>query len=300
MDGEPVSRKIAVAGSFVLDEVAMGRSRRQVLGGIAYNIRGLLGVDPDWEVIPVARVDEQARAMLREEFGEESRVNLRNLVASDGPCHRNRITLDGLARREEFSPGESGLCFGDFRGMGDVDGLIINMITPWDMDLPTARSLSAAQRCPIHLDVHSLVRTVSADGRWLTTTRPDTYGWTSVPDSVQMNAEEATAFTGFPVKDPEDARRLAMLVVLSGPGSCVITLGPGGAACAWLSGNRVEADLFSPGVKLSLDPPGAGDVFSSWFLWGMMEGKNPLRVARAAVEGATQFVKEMEVCNGNE
>ncbi len=292
--------KIGVVGSFVLDTVIDRGAETVSLGGINYNLVSLAAALPDAEIVPVASADPQVISRIKDVVEQNPNINTEYLLISQNPVHRNTITLDGQNRTERFWPGHTTVPDKALEVLLDADGVVVNMISPWDVSVDTARSFAARFRGLIHLDVHSLVRDVDPRGFWAVKPVKDHYKWIRTADTLQMNREEAQAFTGLDMKEPDDAKRACMLLVLSGAKACAITLGSAGAAVAQAGPDGIRAKLVSAPDSLEADPPGSGDVFSSWFFRGLMQGQEALDAAEAAVKKATEFVKKRRFYHGHE
>jgi hypothetical protein len=221
-------KRVGVIGTFVWD-VIHGRDPRRVpveeWGGITYALSAFdAALGADWDLVPLVKVGE--------DLAREARAFLHGLrrLAPDAhpivvPYRNNRVelTYTDLERRSEVLSG--GVPGWTWLGLAplvhDLDALYVNLISGFELDLPTAQLLRQHFRGPIYGDLHSLVLAVQPDG--LRTYRPlaDVGEWCRCFDLVQVNEDELAMMA-------PDPMALAATAMAAGVRNLVVTLGARG------------------------------------------------------------------------
>jgi hypothetical protein len=321
-------KRVGVIGTFVWD-VIHGRDPRRVpveeWGGITYALSAFDAALPaDWDLVPLVKVGE--------DLAREAREFLRGLrrLAPDAqpivvPYRNNRVELfyTDLERRSEVLSG--GVPGWTWLGLAplvhDLDALYVNLISGFELDLPTAQLLRQHFTGPIYGDLHSLVLAVQPDG--LRTYRPlsDVSAWCRCFDLMQVNEDELAMMA----KDPME---LAATAMAAGVRALVVTLGARGAVYFAAPGfDRLEefdatrstphdaphASRLSRGDASRLlqetttrtqlvpariaqvaddgDPTGCGDVWGATYFSRLVAGDIMSEAMRVAIEAAARNVE---------
>lgn len=226
-----MKKRIGVIGSFVWD-VIHGRDRRAVAveewGGITYSLAGLdAALDDDWEIVPLMKIGS--------DMAERARTYCRTLrrLAPDAalievPNPTNRVELrylDDERRTEHLSGGVPGWTWLGLKPVLEdsrLDALYINLLSGWELDLPTAQLLRAHFQGPVYCDLHMLVMAVQADGLRVAQPLPDVAAWCACFDVLQVNEEEMRMMA-------PDSMALAATAMAAGVSCLCVTLGKRGA-----------------------------------------------------------------------
>ena len=184
-------------GTFVWD-VIHGRDPPsapvQEWGGITYALSAFdAALPPDWELVPLVKVGgdlaPQARDFLR---GLSPSRRTRGPI--DVPYRNNRVELfytDAERRSEVLSGGVPGWSWlGLAPLVRDLDALYVNLISGFELDLPTAQLLRQNFAGPIYCDLHSIVLAVQPDGLRTLRPLPGIADWCRCFDLLQVNEDE--------------------------------------------------------------------------------------------------------------
>ena len=287
-------KRLGVIGSFVWD-VIHGRDPAsppvEEWGGITYALAALDAALPDdWQVVPLARVGEDLHA--------QAVAHLRTLrrIAPDAapiavPYRNNRVELryHSAERRSEVLQG--GVPPWPWQGLRpllrDVDALLVNLISGFELDLETAQLIRRQFAGPVFVDLHSLTLAVQPDGLRTPRALPDAAQWMACADVLQMNEDECALLA-------PDPMALAATAMAQGVSALVVTLGARGAVYFTAPGFERLGDLARPGAGTSalgairtalvsavpvdvkgrdLDPTGCGDVFGATLFARMLAGE---------------------------
>lgn len=317
-------KRVGVIGSLVWD-VIHGRDRRSVAieewGGITYSLAGLdAALSDEWEIVPIIKVGSDLAVQARNFFR-----SLKHLAPDaaliEVPQPTNRVELRYLddERRSEYLsggvPGWSWMGLQPVLDSAKLDALYVNLLSGWELDLPTAQLLRAQFRGPIYCDLHMLVMAVQADGLRVARPLPDVAQWCACFDLLQVNEEEMQMMA-------PDSMALAATAMASGVSCLCVTLGKRGVVYVAAPGfDRLSAlarpkdhssalSTSSRGGKGALgavrtalvpavaarvndagDPTGCGDVWGSTYFSRLLSGDNLTDAIRAANRAASRNVE---------
>lgn len=263
-------------------------------GGIAYSLAAAAAALPDgWTIRPIIKVGrdlaEETRRFLDTVPGLE-----RPGAVSVVPEPNNRVHLryrDRQHRHETLTGGVPGWSWDALEGsIEGLDGLYVNLISGFELDLHTARRLRAAFAGPLYVDLHSLLLGVADGGSRVPRPLPDRDAWLAAFDIVQVNEEELALVAG-----PDDPVEVATAAVRAHGVVILVTRGPDGAA--WFAhadrprpwqdgGEAVESARVAVAEPWTTgDPTGCGDVWGATSFIALLQGES-LGSAMAAANAA--------------
>ena len=162
-----------------------------------------------------------------------------------------------------------------------LDGLVVNFITGFEIELATLRLVRERLQGPILMDVHSLTlgRRSGGERYWR---KPNNWeAWIAQADVVQMNDAEAALLGDLEAPGGPAAvsrgllRGFARKLLALGPHGAVITLGTEGAFGALRrGGGEVLWERAAESPELAVDPTGCGDVFLAGLGAGIFSGRD--------------------------
>lgn len=285
---------ITVLGHLSIDEVHVPkRSGEDVVsrvdfGGIYFSVITLAGLLGQGDVLlPVFGVGEEEYDDLRKKLEQYPQIDLSGIFKFKGST--NRVLLfagkDGQGRVECSKNISNPIPFSRIKPNLDADGILINMVSGFDITLETLDSIRMAVRdakTPIHFDFHSL--TLGIDQEYKRFRRPltDWRRWCFMLNSIQMTEEEALGLSAERYDEPTLINQLMPLMV----NALIITRGERGAT-AILQDNKKLTRYDVPGTSVgpAVDPNGCGDVFGAAFLFRYLQQKN--------YKGAAEFANQI-------
>jgi hypothetical protein len=225
------------------------------------------------------------------------------------PYRNNRVELfytDAERRSEVLSGGIPGWSWlGLSPLVRDLDALYVNLISGFELDLPTAQLLRQNFTGPIYCDLHSLVLAVQPDGLRTPRPLPGIAEWCRCFDLLQVNEDELSMLA-------PDGLALAATALANGVQSLVVTLGARGVVYFApshfarladrrtgppplnLSSGALRTALLSPSadqVRVKGDPTGCGDVFGATYYSRLLAGDIMTDALRAALDAAARNVE---------
>jgi len=234
----------------------------QEWGGISYALAALdATLSDDWEIVPLIKVGRDL-AVKANDFLRNLRHTPHAGRFIEVPEPNNRVTLryESAERRcEQMSGGVPPWTWAELGPLvQDLDGLYINFISGYEMNLETAQQLRRGFPRFIYADLHSLFLAKEPDGTRVPRPLPQAPSWFGCFNVVQLNEDEMGQLG-------PDALVIAADAMRQGCTALCVTLGARGAA--YFTGDpirtaRVPAPAVHPATfRQEADPTGCGDVF---------------------------------------
>ena len=289
-------KRLGVIGTFVWD-VIHGRDVRDApveeWGGITYALSACDAALPDgWELVPLVKVGSDLAPQARE-FLRSLRRIAPDAAPIEVPYRNNRVELryqSDERRSEVLTGGVPGWHWAGLQPLlRDLDALYINLISGFELDLPTAQLLRQQFKGPIYCDLHALMMTLEANGLRTMQPLPEVAAWCSCFDQMQVNEEEM----GMLASDP---MALAATALGAGVQTLFVTLGKRGVVYFENAGAgrplRTELVAASPArVDAGGDPTGCGDVWGATYFSRSLAGDRLSVAMRAACDAAARNVE---------
>jgi len=164
-----------------------------------------------------------------------------------------------------------------------LDGILVNMISGFDLTLETLEWLRSQTNAHIHLDIHALILgdiSINAGIPRKPKGIKNWSRWLQCADSAQLNELEARWLA-----DPEltNENELIEHLRLSGSQALIITRAERGASC-YLNGKEYHIAATIATIK---DTTGSGDVFGAAFLYNILKSHDYESALSAAVAAAS-------------
>jgi len=286
---------ITVVGHLCLDNIHLPgeEAPRQSYGGIVFSIATLASLaGPEDTITPVFSVGERDHPKLLEWLSQFPRVNQKGIFVLPGPTNEVHLFYDGtnggrIECSKHISPS---IPFGTIKPFLQCDGILINMISGFDITLETLDRIRMEVRdkgTPIHFDFHSL--TLGIDKEFKRFRRPlsDWRRWCFMLNTIQMSEVEASGLTPEHYGEEQLINQLMPLMV----SSLVITRGERGATLIRQEHKKLarhdEPGIPTPGA---VDPTGCGDVFGAAFFFRLLHSRDAIDAARFANRAAAAKV----------
>ena len=282
--------QIGVIGNINRDSIAsVDGSVKRSLGGALYTALALAHLGRERvEVLLVSRVGADVVDEVEYWIRRCPWLRSEGLLTQESPNYHCQIQYraDG-GKREVLSGRLKPLNPDELRPfVSRLDGLLVNFVTGFELDLPTMTALRRETRGSVLMDIHSLPlgRADSGERFWQ---RPDNWQeWISLADVVQMNEQEAAVLGDIDGSEADELSEFALSALRLGPGGVVVTRGQKGGVAAWRDPEMEAREVFSfsaPDPHLAVDPTGCGDVFLAAMGLATLGGERlPQAVAIAA------------------
>lgn len=240
----------------------------QSYGGITYavaTLASLLGKNDS--VNPVFGVHRGDYAVLLEHLAQYPNVETSGIFKTDEPTNRVHLFYRDQTTRIECSKDIARpIPYEKIRRHLSVDGILVNMISGFDITIETMDHIRMAVRghkIPIHFDYHSLTLGIQENFERFRRPVVDWRRWAFMTDTVQMNEEEIAGLT---IEPSTEQQTVGHLLTLSVKG-VVVTRGANGATI-YTSDKKHVVRKDIPGIPVEhvVDTTGCGDIFGAAFL----------------------------------
>ena len=150
----------------------------------------------------------------------------------------------------------------NIENIDSFDGILINMITGFDISLEQLISLRKLFKGFIYFDVHTLSRGLEADGKRSFRTIPDFSKWAGLLDIIQVNQHELLTLS-----DKKDQMDIVREILNSGSKYLILTMEELGARVFYLENGEINS-VFKPANKIEVkNKIGCGDIFGAVFFY---------------------------------
>jgi adenosine kinase len=288
--------KIVAIGHLCLDVIhPIDAPEVRSYGGIYYTIAALAALANGRDtVIPVFGVNKADYPGLIQDLQRYPNIDTAGIFTFPTPTNTVHLYYTDRQARVECSKNiAQPISYERIRRYLAADGILINMISGWDVALEALDQIRMAVRgqdIPLHLDLHSLTLGINEQCERFRRPVSEWRRWGFMVDTIQMNEEEIAGLTAEHLPEQQAAGHL---LTLSTKG-IVVTRGARGATLYTSDHKRlVRKDVEGLPVEQVRDTTGCGDVFGAALHYHYLKTRDLLasvqvanRVAAAKVEMA--------------
>lgn len=269
-------------------------------GGIFYDIGILSQIAQDVEITPVSYVGEDVISTVQAILDKPSNVNTDGLVRGPETHHKVILEYTSPAQRSEkalfpFPPLE----WAHIEPYTDADFIVLNMITGWDIELPTFQKLCEKCGDRIYMDFHFLASDVDEIGKRFRRIPENLQTWLSGPRFIQMNEDEFATLNQHNESEKEFFHRY-----FRDDQVLILTKASNGVSLVYRKNNITGKKDF-PGNKIPrlIDSTGCGDAFGAGFIMNYLENNdmfqaatygNIVAAAKATLRGTNELYRLKE------
>lgn len=273
-------------------------------GGIAYSLAAAAAALPaGWSIRPLVKVGGdlagEAAAFADALPGVERGSGW---LVTEAPNNRVQLRYhDAHHRHECLTGGVPPWGWDELAPLLDgLDGLYINLISGFELELETARRIRAAVAGPVYADLHSLLLGLGPDGHRVPRPLERAGEWLAAFHLVQANERELGLVAGS--QDPwlaaEDAVRAGVtaLFVTRGPAGASVVAARTGAR-PWdapadappAAPRRLDFPVDAPAAEG--DPTGCGDVWGATCFVSLMRDESVAGAVQSANHAASRKLR---------
>jgi sugar/nucleoside kinase (ribokinase family) len=258
--------KILVIGHSVEDHIHRNNRIEIKPGGIYYSVLGLSKIiTADDEIHLVTALQKSNEHLFSDVY---DKINKNNISWVDEIPKVHLIIHESEERTECYENIPQNLEV-DYEILNEFDGILVNMITGFDITLEQLKQIRKHFKGLIYFDVHTLSRGFDESKTRKFRQIENFSQWASSVDLIQANESEAKTLFYL-----DSELEIAAEVLKHGTKSLIVTKGENGACAYYKRNNEVESmSVAAEKVKTS-NKVGCGDIFGGVFFYNYLKTKN--------------------------
>ncbi|MBK7632639.1 MAG: carbohydrate kinase family protein [Ignavibacteriales bacterium] len=274
--------KLLVIGHSVLDFIRLDKMESISAGGIYYSVSALnrLKKNED-EIFLCSQIDDETYSYFKPEF---EKVNSGFLQKTDR-IPRVHLNLEKDRERHEKYENITNNLKLNFSDLNFFDGILINMITGFDITLEQLKQLRDNYSGLIYIDIHTLSRGIGDDYKREFRIIYDFENWAKCSDVIQVNQNEL-----FTLSSKKTELEIVEELFILGVKVICVTKGELGAKVFYSRQNEISSYFIAAKKIINPNIIGCGDVFGASFFYSYIRNNNAINSLKNAVESAEQFV----------
>ncbi len=259
---------------------------QESFGGIIYTILTLANLMTEKDKIqPVFGIGQSDYEQLIEQLSLYKNIDTSGIFRFKGTTNEVHLFYhkDNQTRIECSSNISPPIPFNKIRSYIDSDGIIINMVSGFDITLETLdyiRMEIREQKTPIHFDFHSLTLGIDQENKRFRRPLTDWRRWCFMLKSIQMSEEEALGLSAERYDEKTLINHLMPLMVET----LLITRGKKGVSVIVQDIHKklTRKNIAGESFGKAIDPTGCGDVFGAAFHYLYLKTKDSFFAAESA------------------
>lgn len=259
--------KILIIGHTVEDHIVFHGEEQEVKpGGIFYSASGFHFLKESEDEIYLCTSIQKEKYDLFSFVYDEFKNDYFSYVDKIPKIHLN--VFEKKERHERYENITDKLTV-PFEALNKFDGIFINMITGFDINVEDVQQIRKNYDGAIYLDIHSLARGIDDNYRRDFRKIPDTEKWIASVDIVQANDHEL-----FTLSDKKTEKEIAEELLQLGAKLILVTKSANGASAYTMINDEIIS--FSlPAIHVEMkNKVGCGDVFGAAFFSSYIKDKN--------------------------
>ncbi len=255
--------KLYVIGHSVVDYINSGRSEIQQPGGIHYSALTLsLIKEHNDEIFLCTSMQKSFEHLFEETYKSLNQKYIRQVDA----IPEVKLDIFEKSERGEHYKNITKKLEIPFGNLYKFDGILINMITGFDIDLQQMIEIRKNYNGLIYFDVHTFSRGLNPDGKREFRKIPEFEKWASLLDLIQVNEIELKTISKY-----ENEFDIAKHILDLGVKYLIITKEKKGARVYFKRKNEIIS-IFHSALKVkSKNKVGCGDVFGASFFYNYLK-----------------------------
>jgi sugar/nucleoside kinase (ribokinase family) len=283
--------KILVIGHSVEDHIHQNNEEEVKPGGIYYSVLGLSKIiTADDEIHLVTALQKSNEHLFSDVY---NKINKKNISWVDEIPKVHLIIHESEERTECYENVSQNLEV-DYEILSGFDGILINMITGFDITLEQLKEIRKHFKGLIYFDVHTLSRGFNETKTRVFQQIENFSQWASSVDLIQANEYEVRTLFRL-----DSEAEIAAEILKYGTKYFIVTKGQLGAHAYYQRNDEIES-IYSTAEKVGVNNKvGCGDIFGSVFFYNYLKTKNineSLTVANYAA-GQSASIKNLNELN---
>jgi sugar/nucleoside kinase (ribokinase family) len=229
-------------------------------GGLYYTSSALLNIKEEEDQVYLITSIEEKRYHLFSKVYDQ--MNTDYSVREDGIVPIVRLNIYDDREREEKYERLGGKLQIPYEILSSFDGILINMISGFDITLEQLKEIRKNFSRPVYMDVHTLTRGVGKNLERPQTVIPGFSEWAECLDIIQVNQTEL-----FSLYNVKSERAIARKVLDAGAKCLIVTKEDKGAKIYYKEKNELSSLMISALKVNAKNKVGCGDIFGAIFFY---------------------------------
>lgn len=266
--------KLLIIGHSVEDHIKSEQNEIVKPGGIYYSASALTSIAPHDEIYLCTYIEIKNHTIFTDAYSK----CVPDFISLTDSIPKVLLTIHGEKEREERYNNVVQNLKIPFDKLKEFDGILINMVTGFDIDLNILKKIRQNFTGIIYLDVHTLSRGLGHHGDRNFKLIENFNEWAACANVIQANEHEAKTLNLF---DREE--EIAREVLRHGTKQLIITKGQTGAKVYYLQNGEVNS-IFQSAAKTDAENQiGLGDVFGAAYFYNYVKTGNIYSSLNAAI-----------------
>lgn len=275
--------RLLVIGHSVFDTIKLDNQHKKGAGGIYYSISALNRIkQSDDEIFLCSQFDEETYDYFKPEFEKIDNRYLQKVKM----IPRVHLNLQKDCERHEAYENITSNLVLNFSDLNGFDGILINMITGFDITLNQLIKIRNDFSGLIYIDIHTLSRGLAKDFKREFRLIPEFENWAKCLDIIQVNNNEL-----FSLSNKKNEIEIVEELFAFGVKIVCVTKGESGARVYFKSQNEIASYFVAARKVNNPNVIGCGDVFGASFFYSYIRNKNAIISLANAVANAEKFVE---------
>lgn len=255
-----------VIGHSVVDKIIDKDGISVKPGGIFYTVVSLLSqLQSEDKLYLCSNIDRENEELFKDVY---DKIEKEFLVYVDSIPHVELIVNDVRERKETYSQTAQNLLL-PADDLNHFDGILINMISGYDLSLAQLKHLRKNYKGLIYFDVHTLSRGVDKNLNRIFRRITDFNEWAECIDILQTNESELCTLS-----DKADEKTIVEELFSFGIHQIIITKAERGATVFFRENNSIKR-IYKDALKVKVrNRVGCGDVFGAVYFYNYIKNKN--------------------------
>jgi pfkB family carbohydrate kinase len=269
--------KLLIIGHSVEDHIIDNHKEIIKPGGIYYSVSTLTSIAPDTKIFLCTYAEKDNYSLFADVY-ERCAPDFIHYIDS---IPKVSLTIHGLKERDERYNNVIRNLDIPYERLNEFDGILINMITGYDIGLEQLKKIRQNFSGVIYMDVHTFSRGLDHHGHRGFRKIEGFNEWAQCIDIIQVNEYEAKAITQY-----EEEHQIARKILNIGTKQLIITKGETGAKLFYIRNNELNF-MFQAALKInSVNKIGLGDVFGSAYLYNYIKSGDLFLSLNAAINSS--------------
>jgi hypothetical protein len=259
--------KILLIGHSIIDHFEELNSEISKPGGIFYSALGILSLaGTEDEIYLLTCRNEKSFHLFKKLYSKANQTFINKVEKMPEVI----LKISGFGERKEtYKNLSSQLTIDKVKDWNQFDGILINMITGFDISLDQLKTIRENFKGTIYFDVHTLSRGVGANMEREFRPIPQIREWLSNINILQCNENELKTI----VQD-KDEFNCAKEIFQFGPQIIIITKGEKGVRTFFLENRGIKSLFLKAEQVNAINKIGCGDIFGAVFFYSYISTRD--------------------------